>query len=140
MRRSIGVEVLVPNAFIKLNEERQNNIYSLPLSMIEEYGYAVIKTLNNKLEHGDEVYLILNLGQEKMFREKYNKYFSFIDLNEKEKIVNLMVDLETLKQCFNQYSIYYELSLQEALNENVIYLKYLYAKYADDSYTRKRQM
>ena len=140
MRRSVGIEVLVPSAFIKINEERQNNIYSLPLSIIEEYGCEVIKSLNRDLENGKEVYLILSAGQEKMFRNKYSEYFKFIYTADKETYVNLLVDLDTLKQEFYHYMMYYEIYLQNALNDNINYLNNLYLEYAEDTYTRKRQL
>ena len=138
MRRSIGVEVLVPNAFIKLNEGRHNKIYSLPLSLIEEYGFAVISTLNKNLESNSDVYLILNLGQEKMFREKFGEYFTFVETINNERVVNLNVDLEVLKDAFQQYFVYYENELKQALEEERFSLERLYADYSDDSYVKKR--
>lgn len=140
MYSSIGIEIIAPNAFIRLNENRQNSVYSLPLFLIVDYGNEVVKELYKTYDKNNIVYLLVSKAQIELFKKKYGNYFSFTESDNFDTIVNLKMDINEFKNCFNQNNIYYDLELENIFINTTEYLNNLYLQYVTGNYTRKRQL
>ena len=72
----ISLEDLIPNAFIELNQRTEEQIYKIPMIVLEKYGDAVAKKLKSE---GKKIGFSYSRSSMESIKVLYNEYFILED-------------------------------------------------------------